>query len=66
MNGRNVNKPICAAVRSQATALFSLPMRICWTDLIDNSFERIGLRMLTMTRMVKLKEDETQLDTRKR
>ena len=27
MTGRKVNKPGCATVRNQATALFSLPMR---------------------------------------
>ena len=28
MTGRKVNKPGCATVRNQATALFSLPMRL--------------------------------------
>ena len=28
MTGRKVNKPSCATVRNQATALFSLPMRL--------------------------------------
>ena len=28
MTGRKVNKPGCATVRNQVTALFSLPMRL--------------------------------------
>ena len=28
MTGKKVNKPGCATVRNQATALFSLPMRL--------------------------------------
>ena len=47
MTGRKVNKPDCATVRNQVTALFSLPMRLgqhvpgqsTWSGLVVKRFQ---------------------------
>ena len=41
MTGRKVNKPGCATVRNQVTALFSLPIRLGQhVDTMNMSFSR--------------------------
>ena len=44
MTGRKVNKPGCATVRNQATALFSLPMRLGQHVFYE---EKVGLLCLS-------------------
>ena len=51
MTGRNLNKPGCATVRNQATALFSLPMRLGQHVVRHFTYSNFFLLYLTIVKL---------------